>query len=74
MLGDPDGPDQLVALDTDGSTLAAEAQVRDRDLVRPQQLRERGWRYERVCLDEMFRDPARQVSRLADLVGDGDDV
>lgn len=74
VLGDPDGPDQLVALDTDGSTLAAEAEVRDRDLVRPQQLRERGWRYERVCLDEMFRDPARQVARLADLVGDGDDV
>ena len=56
-----------LVVDTDAVALAELGNVRDRDLVRPAQLRARGWRYERLALGEVFSDPAQQIARLAEV-------
>ncbi|MBD2760866.1 AAA family ATPase [Yimella sp. cx-573] len=69
VVGHSHGADSAqVAIDTDGVALQAMHNVRDRDLVRPEQLRRRGWTYERVLLHEVFSDPAQQLARLASVV------
>lgn len=63
----------VLAIDSDGAGLGALLSVRDRDLVRPTQLRARGWQYDRVALEEIFIGPAQQVARLADRLADDAD-
>ena len=42
--------------------------TRDRDRLRIEQLRRLGWQHTRVWTTDLFRDPARDVSRVAGLV------
>ena len=54
----------LVAVETDGDRYAALRSTRDRDRLRPEQLARLGWVHERVWSTDLFRDPAREISRL----------
>ncbi|MEO8850477.1 MAG: hypothetical protein ABI360_01995, partial [Allobranchiibius sp.] len=54
----------LVAVETDGALYGAMPFTRDRERIRPAQLRRRGWAYERVLTRDLFRDPAKEVARL----------
>ena len=58
----------LVAVETDGPGYAAMPSTRDRDRLRIEQLRRLGWQHTRVWTTDLFRDPARDVSRVAGLV------
>ena len=58
----------LVAVETDGPGYAAMPSTRDRDRLRIEQLRRLGWQHARVWTTDLFRDPARDVSRVAGLV------
>jgi len=55
----------LVAVETDGLRYAAMSSTRDRDRLRVEQLRRRGWEYVRVWSTDLFRDPARDVARIS---------
>jgi hypothetical protein len=55
----------LVAVETDGLRYAAMASTRDRDRLRVEQLRRLGWEHVRVWSTDLFRDPARDVARVA---------
>ncbi|GGL34571.1 DNA helicase [Phycicoccus endophyticus] len=67
---DPTEPGRLLlAVEGDGPAYAAVPSGRDRDLVRVLELERRGWRHLRVWSTEVFRDPARVVSRVLDAVG-----
>lgn len=69
VVADPARPDEpLVAVETDGTTYGSIAQVRARDRLRPERIRELGWAYERVWSVDVFRDPARDVARIQSLV------
>ncbi len=62
---DPEKPGTvLVAVETDGPAYAATSSTRDRDRLRPEQLERLGWGYVRVWSTDLFRDPARSVSRV----------
>jgi hypothetical protein len=62
---DPEKPGTvLVAVETDGPAYAATASTRDRDRLRPEHLERLGWGYVRVWSTDLFRDPARSVSRV----------
>ncbi|MBO1753539.1 DEAD/DEAH box helicase family protein [Allobranchiibius sp. CTAmp26] len=54
----------LVAIETDGAAYASLPYARDRERIRPAQLRARGWSHERVLTRDLFRDPAKEVARL----------
>ncbi|WP_353508416.1 AAA domain-containing protein [Intrasporangium sp.] len=54
----------LVAVETDGSRYAAMRSTRDRDRLRPEQLGRLGWVHLRVWSTDLFRDPAREISRI----------
>lgn len=54
----------LVAIETDGAVYGSLRYSRDRERIRPAQLRARGWTYERVLTRDLFRDPAKEVARL----------
>ncbi len=56
--------DLLVAVETDGANYGAMPFTRDRERIRPAQLRTRGWAHERVLTRDLFRDPAKEVARL----------
>nr|WP_243757627.1 AAA family ATPase [Allobranchiibius sp. GilTou38] len=56
--------DLLVAIETDGAAYASQPYARDRERIRPAQLRARGWSHERVLTRDLFRDPAKEVARL----------
>jgi hypothetical protein len=60
----------LVAVETDGTRYAALRSTRDRDRLRPEQLTRLGWTHERVWTTDLFRDPAREISRLLHLARD----
>lgn len=67
---DPAEPGRLLlAVESDGPGYAAVPSVRDRDHLRVEQLRVRGWRHLRVWSTDVFRDPARDVSRVLDALG-----
>ncbi|HMM95002.1 AAA domain-containing protein [Phycicoccus sp.] len=69
-IEDPTAPGRLLlAVEGDGPAYAAVLSGRDRDLVRVAELERRGWRHLRVWTTEVFRDPARVVSRVLDAVG-----
>jgi len=62
---DPQGHGRvLVAVETDGLRYAAMSSTRDRDRLRVEQLRRRGWEHVRVWSTDVFRDPARDVARV----------
>lgn len=54
----------LVAVESDGPGYAAIPATRDRDRLRVEQLERLGWRHVRVWSTDLFRDPAREVSRI----------
>ncbi len=54
----------LVAVETDGPRYAAMRSTRDRDRLRPEQLGRLGWVHLRVWSTDLFRDPARAISRI----------
>lgn len=54
----------LVAVETDGPRYAAMRSTRDRDRLRPEQLSRLGWVHLRVWSTDLFRDPARELSRI----------
>ena len=55
----------LVAVETDGPRYAAMSSTRDRDRLRIEQLRRLGWEHVRIWSTDLFRDPARDVARVA---------
>ncbi len=67
---DPSRPGHLVlAVESDGPEYAAMRTARDRDRLRAEQLERLGWRHVRVWSTDVFRDPARDVSRILEAVG-----
>jgi hypothetical protein len=54
----------LVAVESDGPAYAAMRSSRDRDRLRGEQLTRLGWEHVRVWSTDLFRDPARDVSRV----------
>ncbi len=66
---DPHRPGvMLVAIDSDGRRARLLRSVRERDRLWPQQLRRAGWDHVRVWSTDVFRDPARDVARVAEAV------
>ncbi|HET8600053.1 MAG TPA: AAA domain-containing protein [Segeticoccus sp.] len=64
-VDDPRQPGRsLVAVETDGPSYGALASTRERDRLRPEQLRRLGWQHLRVWTTDIFRDPARDVARV----------
>jgi hypothetical protein len=62
---DPDHQGRvLVAVESDGPAYAAMRSTRDRDRLRGEQLGRLGWQHVRVWSTDLFRDPARDVSRV----------
>ncbi|WP_230209023.1 AAA domain-containing protein [Nostocoides sp. HKS02] len=62
---DPDLPGRvLVAVETDGPAYVGMHSTRDRDRLRAEQLGRLGWTHVRVWSTDLFRDPARDVSRV----------
>ncbi len=59
----------LLAVESDGPRYAASADARDRDRLRAEELRRRGWQHLRVWSTDLFRDPARDVARILAAVG-----
>lgn len=54
----------VVAVESDGPGYAAMGSTRDRDRLRGEQLERLGWQHVRVWSTDLFRDPAREVSRV----------
>lgn len=68
-IEDPHQPGRaLVAVETDGPRYAALRSTRDRDRLRPEQLARLGWRHVRVWSTDLFRDPARELARILNVV------
>jgi len=62
---DPQRPGRvLVAVEADGLRYAAMSSTRDRDRLRVEQLRRLGWEHVRIWSTDLFRNPARDVSRV----------
>jgi hypothetical protein len=59
----------MLAVESDGPQYAAMRTTRDRDRLRAEQLERLGWRHLRVWSTDVFRDPARDVSRILEAVG-----
>ena len=59
----------LLAVESDGPQYAAMRTTRDRDRLRAEQLERLGWRHLRVWSTDVFRDPARDVSRILEATG-----
>ncbi|MBM6403291.1 DNA helicase [Phycicoccus sp. CSK15P-2] len=59
----------LLAVESDGPSYAGGGSARDRERLRTEQLRRRGWRHLRVWSTDVFRDPARDVARVLEAVG-----
>ncbi len=67
---DPQRPGTLLlAVESDGPCYVATGDSRDRDRLRAEELRRRGWEHLRVWSTDLFRDPARDVARILDAVG-----
>ena len=67
---DPTRPGHLaLAVESDGPQYAAMRTTRDRDRLRAEQLERLGWRHLRVWSTDVFRDPARDVSRILEAAG-----
>ena len=69
-IEDPYHPGRMVlAVESDGPQYAAMRTTRDRDRLRAEQLERLGWRHLRVWSTDVFRDPARDVSRILEATG-----
>ncbi|HYO86020.1 MAG TPA: AAA domain-containing protein [Dermatophilaceae bacterium] len=69
VIDDPYAPGRpIVAVESDGAEYAALTAVRDRERLRPEQLRRLGWETVRVWGTDVFRDPARDVARVVEAV------
>ncbi len=67
---DPHQPGRmLLAVESDGPEYAAMRTPRDRDRLRAEHLQRLGWRHLRVWSTDVFRDPARDVSRILEAAG-----
>ncbi len=67
---DPQDPGRLLlAVESDGPEYAAMRTPRDRDRLRAEHLERLGWRHLRVWSTDVFRDPARDVSRILEAAG-----
>ncbi|CCH79837.1 conserved hypothetical protein [Nostocoides japonicum T1-X7] len=65
LVVDPlDEGSPALAVEADGPSYAAMRSVRDRDRLRPEHLTRLGWTHVRVWTTDLFRDPARDVSRI----------
>ncbi len=60
----------LIAVETDGPRYAAHRSTRDRDRLRAEQLGRLGWHHVRVWSTDVFRDPAREISRIVSIARD----
>ncbi|MDN5789849.1 MAG: AAA family ATPase [Micrococcales bacterium] len=60
----------IVAIETDGSRYAAVHSTRERDRLRPEHLTQLGWKHVRVWSTDLFRDPAREISRILKVARD----
>lgn len=58
----------LVAVESDGIGYAAVPGSRARDRLRVEQLERMGWRQVRIWSTDLYRDPAREVARVAGAV------
>ncbi len=61
------GPGPVLAVEADGPAYAALRTTRDRDRLRAEHLARLGWTPVRVWTTDLFRDPARDVSRVTAL-------
>lgn len=69
VVEDPYVPGRLaVAVISDGARHAAVPTVRERERLLPDLLDAGGWRCVRVWSTDVFRDPARDVSRIVEMV------
>ncbi len=66
---DPRSPGRLLAVESDGPGYAAVEDGRDRDRLRAEVLRRRGWEHLRVWSTDLYRDPARDVARVLEALG-----
>ncbi|WP_347354318.1 AAA domain-containing protein, partial [Intrasporangium sp.] len=60
----------LLAVETDGPRYAAHRSTRERDRLRAEQLERLGWKPVRVWSTDVFRDPAREISRIVSMARD----
>ncbi|MDN5797180.1 MAG: AAA domain-containing protein [Intrasporangium sp.] len=60
----------LLAVESDGPAYAAHRSTRERDRLRAEQLGRLGWRHVRVWSTDLFRDPAREISRIVSMAKD----
>ncbi|MGL5928357.1 MAG: DUF559 domain-containing protein, partial [Dermatophilaceae bacterium] len=68
----PDEPGRLLlAVESDGPRYAAVPSTRDRDRLRAEHLERLGWQHLRVWSTDLYRDPAREVARVLDVLGVG---
>lgn len=65
---DPERGVPRVAIEVDGPSYARRPSVRDRDRLRPEQLKRLGWRYIATWSQDWYRDPAVTAQRLAERV------
>jgi very-short-patch-repair endonuclease len=66
---DPGNPNRFVlGVECDGAPYHRERSARDRDRLREQVLRDRGWRIHRVWSTDWFRNPAPALRRLLEAV------
>ncbi|MGL5817559.1 MAG: AAA domain-containing protein [Phycicoccus sp.] len=62
----------LLAVESDGPRYASVPSTRDRDRLRAEHLERLGWRHLRVWSTDLYRDPAREVARVLDVLGVGE--
>lgn len=61
----PDHPDRFIlGITTDGPTYQANESARERDLIVPRALRERGWNLHHIWILDWCKDPEGEVGRL----------
>ena len=58
----------LLGIECDGTTYASSRSARDRDRLRHQVLEGLGWRIHRVWSTDWFRNPERELSRVAEAI------
>ncbi len=69
-IEDPARPGRMMlAVESDGPQYAAMRTTRDRDRLRAEQLERLGWQHVRVWSTDVFRDPARDLSRILEAAG-----
>lgn len=66
---DPDVPGRyLLGIECDGATYHSAKSARDRDRLRQDVLEKLGWRIHRIWSTDWFRDPDREIDRVASAI------